>query len=113
MQNEFEQRIKKIEEELLALKTGSKYTSAKPMNYQSVDVTESGVYRVAYKDNGENILAFILNALPIQLYEEVRARSILGTTQDVEIYIDPDLVATTVQLTILSTCEVIGFEKIS
>lgn len=113
MQNEFEQRIKKIEDELLALKTGSKYASAKPMNHRSVDVTESGVYRITYKDNEENILAFVLNALPIQLYEEVRARSILGTTQDVEIYIDPDLVATTVQLTILSTCEVIGFEKIS
>lgn len=114
MQNEFTNRIKKIEEELLNLKTNSKYTQAKPINYTSIDVNQSGIYRITYKSNGENILSYVTNALPIlQLYEEVKPRSVQNNTQDVEIYIDPDLVTSTLQLTVLSTNEVIGFQKIS
>lgn len=113
MQNEFANRLKNIQNELLNLKTNSKYTQARPINYTSIDVTSSGVYRITYKDNDENILSFVTNALPIQLYEEVLARTINGNTQEVEIYIDPDLVGTTIQLTVLATSEVINFEKIS
>lgn len=113
MEKDFAQRIKRIENELLALKTGSKYSSAKPMNYRTVDITESGVYRITYENNGENILSIVVNALPIQEFEEVKARTVVGQVQDVEIYRDPALIFETIQLTILSTCKVINFEKIS
>lgn len=112
MQDEFAKRIKHIEDELLALKTNSKYTSAKPMEYTSVDVTESGVYRITYENTEENILSIVTNALPSQLYEEVKARSIQGTHQDVEIFIDPTYAGEVVRLTVLSTAQVIGFEKV-
>lgn len=113
MRDEFSQRIKKIEEELLALKTASKYTSAKPMNYTSVEVNESGIYRLEYQDEDENILSIVLNAWPIQVFEEVRARTVGGKFQDVEVYIDPDLVAEVVELTVLSTSPVVGFSKVA
>lgn len=113
MQNEFVDRLKKAQLELLEIKTNSKYTQARPINYSSVDVTQSGVYRITYKNNDENILSFVTNALPIQLYEEVKPRTINGNTQDVEIYIDPDLVGNTLQLTVIATAEIIGFEQIS
>lgn len=112
MQDEFTQRIKQIEEELLALKTNSKYTSAKPMEYASVAVTESGVYRITYRNIDENILAMVTNAYPTQIFTEVRARNIQGSIQDVEIFIDPDYIGGAVQLTILSTAEVVGFQKV-
>lgn len=112
MQNEFVNRLKKVQDELLALKTNSKYTQAKPINYASVDLTQSGIYRITYMDNDENILSFVSNALPNQLYEEVKARTIQNNVQDVEVYIDPDLVGHTIQLTIIATSEVIGFAKV-
>ena len=101
-----------IKKELLNLKTNKKYTQARPINYTSIDVTESGLYRITYKNNDENILSFVSNALPVQLYEEVRARTINNNTQDVEIYIDPDLLGHTIQLTVLSTSEVTNFQKV-
>ena len=113
MENQFVIRLKKIQDELLNLKTIGKYTSTIPFNFTSVDITSSGLYRITYNDNDENILSFITNALPVPLFESVKARSINGNIQDVEIYIDPDLLSSVLQLTILSTNEVIGFEKIS
>lgn len=112
MQNEFVNRLNNIKKELLNLKTNKKYTQARPINYASVDVTESGLYRITYKNNDENILSFVSNALPIQLFEEVRARAVQNNTQDVEIYIDPDLAGHAIQLTVVSTAEVVGFAKV-
>lgn len=113
MQNQFANRLKKIQDELLELKTNSKYTQAKPIDYASVDLNQSGVYRITYKNTGENILSFVTNALPIQLYEEVKARTIQNNTQDVEVFIDPDLVGNVIQLTIIATAPVISFVRIS
>ena len=112
MQNEFVNRLANIQKELLNLKTNKKYTQARPINYTSVDVTQSGIYRLTYKNNDENILSFVMNALPIQTYEEVKAHTIQNNTQDVEIYIDPDLLGNTIQLTVLSTSEVVSFQKV-
>lgn len=112
MQNEFVNRLKKAKEELLDLKTNSKYTQARPINYSSVNVTQSGVYRLTYRDNDENILSFVTNALPAQIYDEIKPRTIQNNAQDVEIYIDPGSVGT-IRLTVLSTSEVINFQRIS
>lgn len=109
MQNEFVNRLNNIKKELLNLKTNKKYTQARPINYTSVSVSESGIYRFTYSNNGENVLSFIDRSSPV--YIEVLCRSIQNYMQDVEIYINPQSPVTS-QLTVLSTSEVIGFQKV-
>lgn len=47
--NEFEQRIKNIESELLSLKTASEYTSTRSAHSSVVTGVFTGIYRVEYE----------------------------------------------------------------
>ena len=57
--NSFEQRIKKIEAELIDLKTASKYVSTKNSYSNVVDGVYTGLYRVVYKPTDDYIISIV------------------------------------------------------
>ena len=64
MNNEFVNRLKKIENELLALKTATEYTSLRSMNALTTDFLTTGFYQINYEKADEDIIAFCYPGLP-------------------------------------------------
>lgn len=60
MNSGMESRIKSMEEELLALKTSSKYTSVRSASYTVSGMVYTGVYRVTYGGEDQEIFAILL-----------------------------------------------------
>lgn len=59
MENKFVQELKDIEAELLALKTGSEYTSIRPANFTSSTNVYTGTYQINYATSTEQIFSII------------------------------------------------------
>lgn len=59
MENKFVQEIKEIEAELLALKTGSDYTSIRPASYATAVNVTTGVYQINYEAGDEQIFSIV------------------------------------------------------
>lgn len=57
MKNIFSQKIKKLEQELVDLKTASKYTSVKSSSYVSPTQVYTGTYQINYKSGEEPIMS--------------------------------------------------------
>jgi hypothetical protein len=57
MENEFVNRLKKIENELLALKTASEYSSMRTAYTAPIVRVTTGLYRVNYATDGQAILS--------------------------------------------------------
>lgn len=63
MRNEFIERLKNIDNELLDLKTASKYSSVRSANTTSTDYLTTGLYKIEYKSKGEPIISFFYQAI--------------------------------------------------
>lgn len=55
--NEFDVTIKRLERELLDLKTASEYSSTRSASFGSVDRVSTGLYQVTYATGNEAIMA--------------------------------------------------------
>lgn len=55
MREEYTKSIAKIEDELIALKTASSYTSVKNASYGSMWQVSTGLYRITYDNNNNYI----------------------------------------------------------
>lgn len=83
MANEFVSEIKDIELELLALKTASEYTSVKSVETTPSQDVYTGLYRIDYATNGNEIVAMIYTAN--DNYTRVHPRTPGASSQIVEI----------------------------
>lgn len=63
MNNEFVNRLKNIENELLNLKTASKYSSVRSANTTSTGYLTTGLYTIVYEPKGEPIISFFYQAV--------------------------------------------------
>lgn len=85
MKNDFSDRIKKIEEELLALKTSSLYTSIRNTVTAFSGTVSTGLYRINYRTNGETIISEIFSNKNKQTNGGIYPRTPQGSSQIVEI----------------------------
>lgn len=61
MKNEFDERIKRIEQELINLKTASRYASMRPACLMNRVAVNTGVYKIYYDNpSGDPIATFII-----------------------------------------------------
>lgn len=114
MKNDFSDKIKSIEEELLALKTNSQYTMARGFTFSSPTVSSTGVYRITYRSQGEQILSSITSLYPWnEDVARIWARTPIGDTQDVEVSINPNWSGVNVYLSVTSNYPIVSIQKIS
>lgn len=83
MKNDFETRLKNIEQEIIDLKTASKFTSVKTSNITSSGTISTGLYRIVYNTSGETIISMVYTAQPD--YCILYARTPSGNSQVVEV----------------------------
>lgn len=81
----FEQSIKTIEKEVLALKTASQYTSVRSVNYSSATLVYTGLYRINYGGDDEPVFSFLYVGTDSGHKGLAYARTPSGNTQVVEI----------------------------
>jgi hypothetical protein len=105
--NEFDQTIKKIESELLAIKTASQYTSVRSANFTSSISVQQGLYRVTYQNTGEPIFSFCYIGTNVEEYGSPYPRTPQGNTQVIEVKND-----SSAPLVIVSNVPVISITRI-
>lgn len=118
MKNDFADEIKKIEDEILALKTASKYTSIRSANYTSTANVYTGLYLVTYASSSEPIFSIIDSNISNYNHGWVRPRTPSGNSQVLEVlttYADSggNYITDTVSLSIVSNRAVTGIARIS
>lgn len=79
--NDFEDRIKKIELELLALKTSSLYTFIRNVVTAHSGTVHTGVYKITYQTNGESIISEVYSDKNKQYYGDIKLRTPQGNIQ--------------------------------
>lgn len=57
MNNEFDDKLKQIEKELLDIKTASVYSSVKSANFTTSFSVYTGIYQINYENSNEQILS--------------------------------------------------------
>lgn len=118
MKNEFESEIKKIEQELIDLKTASKYTSIRSAFHSTSTLVYTGMYRIRYNNNNNPIFSIIYCNFIGSNYGLAYPRTPNGNEQIVEIdstYFDGDseqYVTQHLPLSIASNFPVISIERI-
>ena len=119
MKNELVSEIKKIEQELIDLKTASKYTSIRSAFHSSSTLVYTGIYRIKYNNNDNPVFSIIYCNFIGSNYGLAYPRTPNGNEQIVEIdstYFDGDLdeyVTQHVPLSIASNVPVTSIERIS
>ena len=117
MSQEFEKRIKAIEQELIDLKTASEYSSVRSANFSSGFNVTIGTYRVDY--DGDNVMSIIYCANSAGVWGSglVYGRTPNGSTQIVEVgyseYILSGSDTETVPMVIISNARVLSLTKLS
>lgn len=88
MKNEFDQRIKDNEQEILDLKTASEYTSVKLANFTSSTLVRTGVYQITYGAPNEEIISSVFCGTSGSNWGISYPRTPSGNTQIVEVNSD-------------------------
>ena len=84
MANKFAERIKRIEDELIALKTASEYSSMRTSYVTNPVTITTGLYRVEFNSGGQPILSnFYRQDAAVLCY--ISARTPVGNSQIVEV----------------------------
>lgn len=91
MKKDFDQLIKDSENELLALKTASEYSSIRMTNFSSSTQVTTGLYRITYENSGEDIFSLIYCGVSSGNWGVVSARTPVGNTQVIEVVTDIDV----------------------
>ena len=85
MKNNFDEDIKNIEAEILALKTATDYTSVRSAQFSSSTLVRTGLYRITYDTGGEDIFSIIYVGTAGSDWGLVYPRTPNGNTQVVEV----------------------------
>ena len=85
--NDFDKTVKRIEQELLDLKTASEYSSTRSASFGSVNTVSTGLYRITYAPGNEAIMAtaFCEMIIGTDLYGSARLRTPENGSQVVEV----------------------------
>lgn len=86
--SDFSERIKRIEERLLALKTASEYSSVRTTQYSAVSNAYTGMYRVTYQQGNDEILSTVYCGASAGIFGFAYARTTSGNTQVIEVSTD-------------------------
>ena len=117
MQNEFDQRIKKLEQELLDLKTAAKYTSVKSAAFTTSTTVYTGLYQITYEESLDSIMANIFCGTSQGQWGIAYPRTPTGNVQLVEIatdhYEEGGYVTYNVPLSITSNRKVLSIARIN
>lgn len=119
MKNDFDKKIKDIEQELIDLKTANKYTSVRSASYTADALVYTGVYRISYENTDNPIFSIVYCSFMDSHWGIAYPRTPNGNEQIVEIdttFFDSDLstyVTKQVPLSIASNILVTGIERIS
>ena len=122
MNGEFETSIKNIEQEILALKTASTYSSIRSTQFSTSTQVTTGLYRITYDLNQDEVLSIIYSgvadegSLDIDKWGVIYARTPVGNTQIVEVnndYYDGSWKTASTTLVILSNCLVKNVERLT
>lgn len=111
----FDEEIKNIEAEILALKTAKEYSSVRSAYSASVNV-QTGLYEIIYQDTGEDIFSFVYGSYVDDNWGTVWARTPVGNTQIIEINTDKTTYPSPTQqatMTIVSSVPVVSITRIS
>ena len=81
----FEQVIKRIKDEILALKTASQYTSIRSANFTAAVTVQQGLYQINYQNSGEPVFSFCYIGTNVEEYGSPYARTPQGNTQIIEV----------------------------
>ena len=85
MNNDFANRLKQIELELLALKTSSLYTSIRNVVTAHASNVYTGVYRIDYETNGESIISEVYSDKNKQVTGSISLRTPANGSQYVDV----------------------------
>lgn len=83
MKNDFDSKIKHIEQEILDIKTASEFSSIRTSNVASSGTISTGLYRITYNSGGETIISMVYNGQ--SSYCHLYPRTPSGNTQIVEV----------------------------
>lgn len=115
MNEEFGNKIKNIEREILDLKTASLYTSIRNTITAYSGVVSTGVYKIVYNNQGENIISDVYT----NKYKKLAGSVSLRTPQGSEQFVDVDTtdrvtgVPYTTSLVVVSNVPVVSITRIS
>lgn len=118
MNNEFVDRLKRIEKELLNLKTANLYSSVRSARTTSTDYLTTGLYKIQYQSKGEPIISLFSQAI-VGPYCWVYARTPDTNSQILEInttYWDNETqqyITDSCPINIISNVPVISITRIS
>lgn len=118
MKNDFDKEVKDIEQELIDLKTASKYTSVRSALYTADALVYTGVYRIRYENADNPIFSIVYCNYMDSHWGIAYPRTPNGNEQIVEIdttFFDADLneyVTKQAPLSIASNIPVAGIERI-
>lgn len=85
---DFSDKIKRIEERLLALKTASEYSSVRTTQYSAVSNAYTGMYRVTYQQGNDEILSTVYCGASGGIFGFAYARTTSGNIQIIEVSTD-------------------------
>lgn len=88
MKQQFDEVIKNIEDELLALKTASKYASIRSSQFSASTMVRTGLYRITYESASDEIFSLVYCGVSGGNWGLAFARTPIGNTQVVEVVTD-------------------------
>lgn len=114
----FDNRVKALENELLALKTASIYTSVRSASFTASNLVYTGIYRITYGPPAEEIFSIVLCGTSDYQWGTAYPRTASSNTQIVEVNSDKFDSATQittlhVPIVVVSNRPVISIERIS
>ena len=116
MNREFEAKIKKIEQELIDLKTATEYTSVRSANYNSSFNVSVGLYKITYADEGVFSIIYSADASGSWGAGIVYPRTPNGNVQYVEVgyseFIIPGSSTETTPMVVISNTPVLSIERV-
>lgn len=118
MNNDFDRMIKNIEDELLALKTSSEYSSIRSANYSYSSTVRTGYYKITYQNTLEPIFSLVFVGNSSNTWGLAYSRTPENSTQVVEVntdYIDSqgNVQTASVPIAVLSNVSVLNIVRLS
>lgn len=88
MNNEFDKRLKDIEQELTDLKTASEYSSVRSAVVTHSELVYTGSYKIVYNNKGEDVFSLIFTGIieGETNLGEAMARTPVGGEQIVDVF---------------------------
>lgn len=118
MNSDLEQSIKRIEQELIDLKTASEYTSVRSANFRSGFNVSVGLYKLTFASSYDILsMVYCADASGMWGSGTIYGRTPSGNTQYVEVgyssYVDPGSSTATVPMVVISNTPVVSLVKVS